>query len=196
VESYTTLPAMVILGIVCVFVAILFKDSSLGLKLRASREDEKAASSIGINITQIRWITFIISAFVVGVAGAMYAHFLGQFGADEFYLAKTFVILSMLIIGGSSSVSGATVGVIVVTILTEGLRQVEASINIADSLPFQVSGAAPIIVSITMIVMLVLRPDGIVGGRELQLFSRNKPMKEKTEKAYVPATDQSTSAGA
>lgn len=196
VESLTTLPAMAILGIISVFLAAFFKESSLGLKLRASREDEKAASSIGINITQIRWITFVISAFIVGIAGAMYAHFLGQFGADEFYLTKTFVVLSMLIIGGSSSVSGATVGVLVVTLLTEGLRQVEASINITGSLPFQISGAAPIIVSIIMIVMLILRPDGIVGGREFQLFSRNKPKQEKAEKAYGSTTDQSTSAGA
>lgn len=170
VESYTTLPLMVGMGIAAVFIASLFKQTSLGLKLRASREDEKAASSIGINIVQVRWIAFIFSAFITGIAGALHAHFVGQFGADEFYLAKTFLVLSMLIIGGSASVSGATAGVIVVTLLTEGFRQIEAGINLADALPFQISGAAPIIVSLITILMLILRPDGILGGREVRIL--------------------------
>ncbi len=170
VETVTSLPMVAGAAIALVFGAVLFKDSNLGLKLLASREDEKAASSIGINIVQVRWIAFIISAFVAGIAGALYAHFLGQFGADQFYLAETFLVLSMLIIGGSASVSGATVGVIVVTLLTEAFRQVEASVNIAQALPFQISGAAPLLVSIIMILMLILRPDGIVGGRELRII--------------------------
>jgi branched-chain amino acid transport system permease protein len=175
-------------AIVTVIVSYWFKESRIGLMLRASREDDKAAISVGINIVMMRWFAFIAGAFFAGVAGGLYAHFITSFGAGAFYLELTFVILAMLVIGGTGSVSGAVIGVLAVTLLSEGIRSIENGINIAQSssaaatgfmgalasitatiFPNGIAGATEVIVSIVMVLMLILRPSGITGNQEIRL---------------------------
>ena len=76
-----------------------------------------------------RLIAFVISAFVIGVAGALYAHFLGVVNPDAFYLGVTFITLSMLVVGGMSSLSGAVLGVIVISAIIQLLRWLEKGID-------------------------------------------------------------------
>jgi len=169
VEAHTTLWVSVLAGILCLILAIWFKDTALGLKLRASREDERAAASIGIDIVGVRWVAFVLSAFVTGVAGALWAHFITSFSPLAFYLPQTFLIIAMSIIGGAGSVSGAVVGALAVTGIFEGVRGVENAINIGGLLPFTVSGLTEVCLSVAMILILILRPSGILGSRELRL---------------------------
>ena len=166
IEGYTTLWVSVAWGIFFVLLAYWFKETSLGLKLRASREDERAAASIGINIVMVRWVAFILSAFVTGVAGALWAHFITSFSPLAFYLSQTFLIVTMLIIGGTGSVTGAVVGTVLVTGIFEGLRGIENAINLASLFPFTVSGLTEVCLSIALILILIFRPAGITGGRE------------------------------
>ncbi len=158
-------------GVAVVF-AYAFKESRLGLMLRASREDAKAAASIGIDIIRLRWIAFTVGAFFAGVAGGLYAHFITSFGAGAFFLGQTFTILAMLIVGGTASVSGAVLGVIAITLLAQGTRSVENQINIANLVPGGIAGTTELVVSLAMLLFLLLRPGGITGGRELHLRSR------------------------
>jgi branched-chain amino acid transport system permease protein len=169
IERYTTLWVSAAWGIFFVVVAYWFRETSLGLKLRASREDAHAAASIGINIVITRWVAFILSAFVTGVAGALWAHFITSFSPLAFYLTYTFLIVAMLIIGGMESVSGAVVGTLAVTAIFEGVRGIENHINISGALPFTVSGLTEVCLATAMIVLLILRPAGIMGGREIRL---------------------------
>ncbi len=169
VEKLTTVWGTMIWAVIAVVAAYFFRISRFGLMLRASREDDKAARSIGINIVMNRWLAFILSGFLAGIAGGLQAHFLGQFGADEFYLVRTFLILSMLIIGGTNSVSGAVLGFITVTVLAEGMRNLEGTINGADILPNPITGIAPVIVSLVTILILILRPAGLVGEQEIEI---------------------------
>ncbi len=166
-EAYTTLWVSVASGILFLILALWFKETRLGLQLRASREDEAAAASIGINIVWVRWIAFVLAAFVTGVAGALWAHFITSFSPLAFYLPQTFLIISMAIIGGSASVSGAVVGAVAVTAIFEGVRGIENAINISTVFPFTVSGLTEVCLSIAMILILILRPSGILGSREL-----------------------------
>lgn len=167
-ESYTTLWMSVGWGILFVILAYWFKETSLGLKLRASREDDAAAESIGINIVIVRWVAFILSAFVAGVAGALWAHFITSFSPLAFYLTGTFLIISMLIIGGGESVTGAVVGTLLVTGAFEGLRSIENFITISRALPFTVSGLTGLFLAVAMILILVFRPAGVTGGQEVR----------------------------
>jgi branched-chain amino acid transport system permease protein len=155
-------------GILFVVVAYWFRETSLGLKLRASREDEHAAASIGINTVVVRWVAFILSAFMTAAAGALWAHFIVSFSPVSFYLTRTFLIVTMLVIGGTGSVTGAVVGTVVVTAIFEGMRGIENAINLAGLLPFTVSGLTEVFLSTAMIVILILRPAGITGGLELR----------------------------
>ena len=140
VPRFTTLWVAALWALVALVISYWFKYSNIGLKLRASREDEKAAASIGIPIIRMRWFAFILSAFIAGLAGALYAHFITSFGAGAFYLSTTFTVLAMLIIGGSSSVSGAVLGTLAVTLLSEGIRAIENAINIGQVLPTNIAG--------------------------------------------------------
>ncbi len=169
VDAYTTLWQAVVWALLFVIVAFWFKETALGLKLRASREDEKAAAAIGINIVQVRWVAFVLSAFVTAVAGALWAHFITSFSPVAFYLSQTFLIVAMLIIGGSSSVAGAVVGTVAVTLIFEGMRGVENAVNMAQIVPFSLSGLTQLVLSVAMILILIFRPAGIMRGREFVL---------------------------
>jgi branched-chain amino acid transport system permease protein len=168
IESHTTLWVSVAWGVFFVLVAYWFKETALGLKLRASREDDRAAASIGIRIVRVRWVAFILSGFLAGVAGALWAHFITSFSPLAFYLSQTFLIITMLIIGGAGSVTGAVAGTLVVTALFEGLRSIENAINLAGALPFTVSGLTEVCLSAALILILIFRPAGITGGQEVR----------------------------
>lgn len=176
VDQYTTLWVSAIWSVVFVVVAYWFKESGFGLKLRASRDDRYAASAVGINIVVARWIAFTLSAFVAALAGGLWAHFITSFSPANFYLTTTFLILSMLVIGGPGSVSGAVVGTVVVTVVFEGLRAVENAININQLFSTPLVGFTEIFLATIMIVILIWRPAGIMGGRELRWPGREAPL--------------------
>jgi branched-chain amino acid transport system permease protein len=144
-----------------------FQRSRSGLRLRASREDDGAAHAIGIRVTRERGIAFVLSAFFVGAGGALYGMFIGSFTPDAFFLNITFLITAMLIIGGMTSLAGAVVGTIVISVLAEFLRRAEQGFDLGL---FQVSarpGLREVGLAIAMLAILILRPAGVTGGREL-----------------------------
>ncbi len=167
VDRFTYLGTATVFGVLFLGVAWWFKESSIGLKLRASRDDSSAASCIGINIVVMRYISFILSAFMAGFAGALWAHFITSFSPYSFYLPAMFVFLAMLVIGGPQSVSGAVIGTVLVTILREGLRSIENNVNMSRILPSSLVGFTEVVMACLLIVILILRPSGIMGGREL-----------------------------
>jgi branched-chain amino acid transport system permease protein len=168
ITRYTNLWVSAGWGLFFILLAYWFKETALGLKLRASREDERAAASIGIDVVRTRWVAFTLSAFVVGVGGVLYAHFITSFSPLAFYLTQTFLIIAMLIIGGTGSVGGAVVGTVVVTTIFEGLRSVETAVNLAQILPEALAGLTEVCLSIAMILILIYRPAGITGGQEFR----------------------------
>ncbi len=177
VPEFTTLTVALIGALIALVVAYWFRESGLGLRLRASRDDRYAAMSIGIDVVRVRYYGFITSALVAGLAGGVWAHFITSFSPKAFYISEMFILLSMVVIGGSGSISGAFMGTVFVTAGRELLRQVEGTINNAHLLSFEVYGLTEAVMAILMIVVLIWRPGGVVGGQELRwpLFKRNKP---------------------
>jgi branched-chain amino acid transport system permease protein len=155
------------IAIVMLFLTLLYKESRYGLLLRAVRDDEIAAAAIGANASRLRWIGFVISAFIAGIAGGVWAHFITSFSPNAFYLKETFVILGMLVIGGTTTVTGAVVGTLSVSIAFDGLRTLENMINIAQVFPKPIVGMTEVILAISMIAILILRPGGITGSLEI-----------------------------
>jgi branched-chain amino acid transport system permease protein len=168
VDFYTTLWVSAIFGMLTIVVAYWFKESNLGLKLRASRDDHFAASSIGINLVNVRWAAFTLSAFVAAFGGGLWAHYITSFSPSAFYLTETFVILAMLVVGGPNGVSGAVIGTVVVTAVREGLRAIENNVNIAQLFPEALVGFTEVLLAVFLILILIFRPQGILGGRELR----------------------------
>ena len=148
-------------------VAYIFQISRFGVMLRASRDDEVAAKSSAVGIVRVRLVAFVLSAAICGVAGALYAHFLGILTADTFYLAITFITLAMLVVGGVGSLAGAVTGVIVVTVIVEVLRHAEAGIPVGGLMLRIPQGSQEIGLGIAMALILIFRPEGLTRGNEV-----------------------------
>jgi len=174
IQPFTTVWVAVIAAVVTLIVTDYFRESSLGLRLRASRDDRHAAASIGVNVVAVRYFSFVFSAFVAGLGGGFWAHYITSFSPKAFYVIEMFLLLTMLIIGGAGSISGAVTGAVIVTIMRQTMRQVEGWINNSGAVSFEVYGLTEFSVAIMLILILIWRPQGIVGGRELRLPSLGK----------------------
>lgn len=161
-------------AILAAIVALMFKESRTGLLLRAVRDDEVAAGAMGANLSLLRWRGFVLSALVAGFAGGLWAHFITSFQPSAFYLKETFVILGMLVIGGAATVSGAVLGTFLVTFAFEALRATENALNGSSVFPWQMVGLTEIVLAAAMIVVLALRPSGIVGAKEFGAMLQKK----------------------
>ena len=171
VPSYTTLWWVWGWVILTVYVIWRLTHSSYGRQMMAIRDNEIAAQSLGISVVRSRLIAFCISAFFTAVAGSLWAHFIMAFSPKAFYFAETFSIISMLVLGGSGSVSGSIVGAVFITVLSEVLRNAERGLTIASFHIPPMYGASQILVAIIFIVVLIFWPKGLLGDREIN-FSR------------------------
>lgn len=99
----------------------------------------------------------------------MHAGFVGVVTADAFYLGMTFMTLAMLIVGGIGSLSGAVVGVVTLTAVTELLRRLEVGVTVGDMLFVIPRGLQEVGLGVAMILVLLFRPAGIMAGKELSL---------------------------
>jgi len=175
----TTLPLAAGSAIAALIVAMLFKESRIGLLLRASRDDEIAAAALGAKIPKLRWQAFILSALLAGIGGALWGHFITSFSPKAFYLKETFLILAMLVIGGPNTVTGAVIGAFLVTAAFEGLRWLEAAINRLGLSTEPVVGMTELVLAVAMILILVLRPGGIFPTREIGFFVTREKGKQR-----------------
>jgi branched-chain amino acid transport system permease protein len=190
IEEYTTLWISVICAIFIMILAYFFKESSLGLRLRASREDYYAASAVGINITRVRYLSFVVSAAIAGFGGGLWAHYITSFTPAAFYMLETFNVLAMLVVGGPLGVSGAVVGTFLVTFAREGVRSIENSLNLNHVFPFEVVGLTEVFLAAVLIISLILKPEGILGGLELRWRPKGKLEKAAEKKLPEPAADK------
>ncbi len=156
-------------AVAAILAASVYANSASGLALRATREDEVAASASGIDMYRHRLLSLVISAFFTGVAGALFGHSLGVLNPNSFYLGVTFITLAMLVVGGIGSLTGAVTGVLVLSILIEGLVRMERGVDLGGTTLALPTGAQEILIGIVMILVLILRPTGLTGGRELRL---------------------------
>ena len=174
IPAFTDHWVALVAAVAAIFIAYLYKISRFGLMLRTSREDEVAAKASGVNVVLQRLIAFVLSAFFAGLAGALYAHFLGTITVAAFYLDLTFITLAMLVIGGMNSLSGAVIGVISISALVEVLRQLERGVDIGLTTFTVPGGTQEIGLGVAMILILIFRQRGITGNQEISWpFSRS-----------------------
>lgn len=148
-------------------VTFAYGETRSALLLRASREDETAAQACGVHVVRHRLIAFVISAFLSGIAGVLLAHFLGTVRVETFYLDLTFLLVAMLVIGGMRSLAGAVAGALVIAALTELLRQVEIGIELNGATLAAPPGLGDAVLALLMLLIILFRPKGIAGGREI-----------------------------
>lgn len=98
--------------------------SAHGLSFLAVREDELAADATGVSTTHVKVQAFVIGAALAGMAGALFAHYNGPVIPDDFKMDVSFILVAMVVIGGTGSITGAATAGIAMKLLEEGLRKV------------------------------------------------------------------------
>jgi branched-chain amino acid transport system permease protein len=165
----TTGPLQATVGaLVAIVVAFAYQRSRLGRMLRATREDPAAAQGVGVNVHRQRLWAFTLSGALAGFAGGLYVHLLGSITTEQVYLELTFVTLAMLVVGGMTSLWGAVLGALAVSGLDSFLSESEQGVSFGVTLDLP-QGTRLVFLSAIMALMLILRPSGITGGRELRL---------------------------
>ena len=141
-----------------------------------------AARAVGASVYRQRLVAFAVSGALAGLAGGLYVHLL-PVQMNSVYLDLTFVTLAMLVVGGTTSLFGAVVGALAVSALDSWLAVAENGTSVLGwhiDLP---AGTREIVVGILMAAVLILRPSGLTGGRELRL--RGVPWRGSASRAQA-----------
>lgn len=139
--------------------------SSYGRAFLSVREDEVAAECMGINTTVEKVKAFVISSFFAGVAGSLFAHTTNSLNPASFQFVKSVDVVIMVVLGGMGSITGSVVGAILVTILPEALRPLQEYTGVDLRM---------VIYSLTLILLMILRPEGLLGVREWTHWRRRR----------------------
>jgi branched-chain amino acid transport system permease protein len=154
-----------------VVVAFAYRRSRFGRLLSATREDAAAARAVGVSVYRQRLIAFTLSGALAGFAGGLYVHLL-PVNTESVYLNLTFLTLAMLVIGGATSLWGAVVGALAVSAVDSFLAEAESGIPVFGQSLDLPAGTRIVVVGALMALVLILRPAGLTGGRELTLRQR------------------------
>ncbi|SFC89172.1 branched-chain amino acid ABC transporter permease [Clostridium uliginosum] len=176
------------IAIVTIIIIVSLINSSYGRALKAIREDEIAAESMGINLFKHKTIAFVTGAFFAGVGGGLLGNLLGTIDPNMFKFVLTFNILLIVVIGGMGSVTGTVISAFIVTILGECLRflDMEKQFNFGF-LSFQgIPGLRMVVFSVLLMIIVLFFRTGIMGTKELTWksifrFSNKKPLEEGRE---------------
>ena len=141
--------------------------SDMGRALISIREDELASEAMGINTTRYKVMAFVISSSFAGIAGALFAHYKKFLHTNDFQFIRSFEIIIMIVLGGMGSITGSILGAIVITVLPELLRQLP-TIDIFGK-PINFADLRLVIYALLLIIIMLTRPQGVLGHHELGL---------------------------
>ena len=173
----------VLISVICIAFIVMLVNSSYGRAFKAIRDDEIAAEAMGINLAKHKRLSFCISSFFAGVAGASLAMVLGIAQANNFKSAMTYEILLMVVLGGIGSISGSCIGAVLFIASSEWwLRGLDSGEFLGISAPgiFR-NGFRLVIFSIIIMVVVLFFRKGIMGDKELPDLFRAKKKKAGEE---------------
>lgn len=135
--------------------------SQTGRSLGAIRDDEIAAEAMATPTTRLKVLAFSLSAASAGIAGGLFAHMQAGIRPEDFRFEKSIDMIVMIIIGGLGSISGAVIGGIFVAVSLELMR---------DFQEYRL-----VLYALLLILIMLLRPQGLLGAREIPQYFRRKP---------------------
>ena len=138
---------VVIITVLIAWIIYNIINSRLGRAFVSIRESEIAAQSVGINVAAYKLVMFSLSAFFTGIAGSLYAYWIGFVSPNDFTLSTSFLILAMIVVGGLASIKGSIIGAVIISLIP----------HYTD----QFIGLTNLIIGVFMAVIILLRPAGI-----------------------------------
>lgn len=156
-----------VMAVVLVFYLLLI-NSTYGRAFKSIREDEIAAEAMGVNLFKNKMLAFVISGFVTGIGGGLYAGLLGTVDPKNFYFTLTYNFLLIIVLGGMGSMSGTVISSFVVTAGLEWLRILDEPHSFFGvEIPIFRAGFRMVIFSILLMVVVLFYSRGLMGDKEL-----------------------------
>lgn len=168
IPKLTTWPVLYFCMVITIVICTNFMRSAQGRACTAIREDEIAAEAMGINTTRYKVLAFVVGAILASLAGAMFANYFYVINPNQFTFNKSIDILVMVVFGGMGSMSASVIAAILIGLLNMYLQQF-------TDLRMIIYGAA-------LVLMMIFKPNGILGTWEVsltKLFDKFKQRKEK-----------------
>ena len=156
IDYYTTRGVAVAFFTVLTILTFNLINSRLGRELKASRDDRLAASLMGFNTAASRMKALLISAFYCGVSGALLGGYMNFIQPSMFDMMKSTELTAVVVFGGLGSMSGTLLGSAIVTSVMEYFRDI--------------SQYRMLIYGLLLVVIMVVRPEGLLGDREIWSF--------------------------
>jgi len=158
----------------CIVVIVSWRliHSQVGRAFLAVREDEIAAEAMGVNTTHYKVQAFVIGSFFAGIAGGLLGHYLVYLNPGMFQFTKSFEAIVMVVLGGMGSISGAVLAAVILSVALEALRFVKEAFGLS-------ADPRMVIYAIVLILLMRLRPQGLLGNRELGDFFRRRKGKSE-----------------
>lgn len=160
---YTTWPVIFIFVVAITILILNFLRSSIGRQVISVREDEIAAEAMGVNITRMKVLIFVMGAIISAIAGSLYVGYIGTVVPKDFTIMKSIDYLIIAVLGGLGSITGTILAAIVLGILNMFLQNV--------------SNLRMIIYSLALILVMIFRPGGLLETKEFTLsrfFNKTK----------------------
>lgn len=158
---------LLLIALTAVVVSWLYQRSKSARLLRASRESLVAAPASGIDVTRHRIIALIVSGLLCGLGGGLTAQVHGSVDPSQVSVQLTFLTVSMLVLGGLLSVWGAVVGTLLFSLIDFLLQEASTGLAIGGFVVTVPSGAHQIVLGAVLVMVLLLRPEGITRGQEV-----------------------------
>ena len=144
--------------------------STFGRALATIRGDEIAAEAMGVNSTFYKVLAFVISAALAGVAGGLSGQlFANPLSPQNLNFVRSIEVIVMIVLGGIGSITGAVLGASVLTVLPEALRGLDQ----------QFPGIRMVIYALLLILLMIFRPQGLLGRREIGWAWLRRPSRTK-----------------
>jgi branched-chain amino acid transport system permease protein len=159
-----------LIGVISLFLISRVVRSRIGRAWTAIREDEVAAEAMGVHTSRYKLLSYALGAFFAGVMGVFFGHYLNFIHPSDFQLMESFVILSLVVLGGMGSLAGPVIGAVIWVSLQEYLR----NFSFVQSHP-EVRGIA---MGLILVLLMVFRPQGILGSRRVALEMKPGSTKE------------------
>lgn len=167
IPKYTNVFWVSLIAMLTILISYRLKESIHGRAFIAIREDEIAAEAMGVPTTRTKVQAFVIAAFFAGVGGGLYAHEVGVLiTPQELNFQRSIDFVIMVVLGGMGSISGVVLAAIALTILPELLRNLSWVPGLPPAM-HNISDYRMIIYALLLIVVMIVRPQGLFGIREI-----------------------------
>ncbi len=189
-KRLTTLPWVYFWMVLTLWTLRNFIYSTYGRGILAIREDELAADIMGVDTRRVKVLVFVVSSFFAGVAGGLYAHYLQFISPRSFDILKSTDIILMVYLGGIASLGGSILGATLYQVLMEVLRP--GTFNqafswlpdpafqwLSDRVFSHLDVWRMMILPLLLILVMLFRPRGIMGLRELPIFVPLRDIQER-----------------